>query len=215
VIRVPYGGGINGALYHSQSIEAFYTHVPGLKVAVPSTVADAKGLLRAAVEDPDPVLLLEPKKLYRIAKGPYPAGDHSVPLGRAALRREGADLTIIAYGTMAHFALEAADRLSDDEGVEAEVLDLRTLKPLDWVSIEAAVRRTSKILIVHEDNEFLGLGAEVSAQISEKAFEWLDAPIRRYATPDVPAFPFAADLEAQVMPNVEGIMAQAADLAAY
>jgi 2-oxoisovalerate dehydrogenase E1 component beta subunit len=215
VLRVPYGGGIHGAMYHSQSVEAFYAHVPGLKIVVPSTPADAKGLLHAAVEDPDPVIVLEPKKLYRLEKGPYPTGDHRVPLGRAALRRAGTDLTIIAYGTMAHFALQAADRLAEDEGIEAEILDLRTLKPLDWASIEAAVRRTSKILIVHEDNEFLGFGAEVAAQISEKAFEWLDAPIRRYAAPDVPNFPFAPSLEAQVMPDVAGIAAAAADLAAY
>jgi len=161
------------------------------------------------------VMFLEPKKLYRLGSGPYPAGDHRVPLGRAALRREGTDLTIIAYGAMAHFAMEAAQRLADEEGIEAEVLDLRSLKPLDWPSIEAAVQRTSKILIVHEDNEFLGFGAEVSAQISEKAFEWLDAPIRRYAAPDVPAFPFAPRLEAQVMPNTQGIVAQAVDLAQY
>jgi 2-oxoisovalerate dehydrogenase E1 component beta subunit len=215
VIRVPYGGGIHGALYHSQSVEAFYAHVPGLKVVVPSTPADAKGLLASAIDDPDPVMVLEPKKLYRLVKGPCPPGEHRVPLGRAALRRAGGDLTIIAYGTMAHLALQAADRLLDEHGIEAEVLDLRSLKPLDWVSIEAAVRRTSKVLIVHEDNEFLGFGAEVSAQISERAFEWLDAPIRRYAAPDVPAFPFAKALEDEVMPNVEGIVARAADLAAY
>jgi 2-oxoisovalerate dehydrogenase E1 component len=214
VIRVPYGGGIHGGLYHSQSIEAFYAHVPGLKVVVPSTPADVKGLLQAAVEDPDPVLFLEPKKLYRLTKGPYPDGDHRVPIGKAALRREGRDLTIIAYGTMAYYAAEAAERLAE-QGVDAEVLDLRSLKPLDWPSIEAAVKRTSKVLIVHEDNEFLGLGAEVAAQISEKAFEWLDAPIRRYAAPDVPAFPFAPILEAQVMPNVDGIVERAAELAAY
>ena len=160
------------------------------------------------------MLFLEPKKLYRLAKGPYPDGDHRVPIGKAALRREGRDLTIVAYGTMAYYAIEAADRLAE-RGVEAEVLDLRSLKPLDWPSIEAAVKRTSKVLIVHEDNEFLGFGAEVAAQISEKAFEWLDAPIRRYATPDVPAFPFAPVLEAQVMPNVDGIGERAAELAAY
>jgi 2-oxoisovalerate dehydrogenase E1 component len=214
VIRAPYGGGIHGALYHSQSIEAFYAHVPGLKVVVPSTPADAKGLLRAAVEDPDPVLFLEPKKLYRLARGPYPAGDHRVPIGTAALRREGSDLTIIAYGTMAHFALEAAERLAEDD-VDAAVLDLRSLRPLDWVSIEAAVQTTSKILIVHEDNQFGGFGAEISAQITERAFDWLDAPVQRYCGPEVPAFPYAAALEAQVMPGVEGIVARAAELAAY
>jgi 2-oxoisovalerate dehydrogenase E1 component len=214
VIRAPYGGGIHGALYHSQSIEGFYAHVPGLKVVIPSTPADAKGLLRAAVEDPDPVLFLEPKKLYRLAKGPIPAGPHRVALGRAALRRTGNDLTIIAYGTMAHYAVEAADLLST-EGVEAEVLDLRSIRPLDWVSIDAAVRRTGKVLIVYEDNEFAGFGAEVAAQIGEKSFEWLDAPVRRYAAPDVPSFPFAESLEEQLMPSVAGIVERARDLAEF
>ncbi|MFH1330629.1 MAG: dehydrogenase E1 component subunit alpha/beta [Actinomycetota bacterium] len=214
VIRAPYGGGIRGALYNSQSIEGFYAHVPGLKVVIPSTPADAKGLLRAAVEDPDPVLFLEPRKLYRLAKGPIPPGPHRVALGRAALRRTGDHLTIIAYGTMAHYAVEAADLLSGD-GIEAEVLDLRTIRPLDWVSVEAAVRRTGKVLIVYEDNEFAGFGAEVAAQIGEKAFEWLDAPVRRYAAPDVPAFPYAPALEEQVMPSVDGIVARARDLADF
>ena len=210
-IRVPYGGGIHGALYHSQSIETFYTHVPGLKVVVPSTPADAYGLLRSAMEDPDPVMFLEPKKLYRLAKGTIPDDGHRVPLGKAALRTIGNDLTIIAYGTMAHYAVEAADKLLE-RGIDVTVLDLRTLKPLDWPSVEAAVQRTSKVLIVHEANRFLGYGAEVAAQISEKAFEWLDAPVVRYTAPDVPNFPFAASLEKQVMPSVEGIVEHAEEL---
>ena len=214
VIRTPYGGGIHGALYHSQSIEAFYTHVPGLKVVVPSTPADVKGLLWSAVEDPDPVMVLEPKKLYRLATGPYPEGEFRVPLGQAALRRDGDDLVIIAYGTMAHFSVEAADQLAA-EGIDVSVLDLRSLKPLDWPSIEAAIHRSGKVLIVHEDNEFGGYGAEVSAQIGERSFDWLDAPVQRYAAPDVPTFPFATSLEEQVMPNVEGIVERARDLAAY
>ncbi len=214
VVRVPYGGGIHGAMYHSQSIEAFYAHVPGLKVVVPSTPADVKGLLWSAVEDPDPVMFLEPKKLYRLAKGPYPAGDYRVPLGRAALRRDGSDLFIVAYGTMAHFAVEAAETLAG-EGVDAGVLDLRTLKPLDWVAVETVVRKTGKVLIVYEDNEFLGYGAEVAAQIGEKAFDWLDAPVSRYASPDVPTFPFAASLESQLMPSVAGIVERAVELAEY
>ena len=213
-IRSPYGGGIHGALYHSQSIEAFYSHVPGLKVVIPSTPADAYGLLRSALEDPDPVMYLEPKKLYRLAKGPMPPSGHTVPLGKAALRRTGNDLTIIAYGTMSHLAVEAADLLIE-RGIDATVLDLRSLKPLDWPSIEAAVQRTSKVLIVHEDNRFLGYGAEVAAQISEKAFEWLDAPVMRYTAPDIPSFPFAASLEEQVMPSVEGIIEHAENLHRY
>lgn len=214
VIRTPYGGGVHGGLYHSQSVEAFYAHVPGLKVVIPSTPADAKGLLWSAIEDPDPVLVLEPKKLYRLVKGMVPAGPHRVPIGTAALRRTGSDLTIIAYGAMSYFAIEAADRLAT-EGIAAEVLDLRTLRPLDWVSVEAAAKRTSKVLIVHEDNEFGGYGAEVSAQIAEKSFEWLDAPVRRYAAPELPAFPFSASLEDQVYPSVEGIVHHARALAEY
>ncbi len=214
VIRVPYGGGINGSLYHSQSIEAFYAHVPGLKVVVPSTPADVKGLLTTAVEDPDPVMVLEPKKLYRLANGPFPEGDHRVPFGKAALRRKGADLTIIAYGTMAHFAVEAAERLAD-EGVEATVLDLRSLRPLDWPSIEAAIQHNGKALVVHEDNGFGGFGAEISAQISEKAFDWLDAPVMRYTSPEVPTFPFSQVLEASVMPSVDGIVEHARRLSSF
>ena len=214
VLRVPYGGGIHGALYHSQSIEAFYAHVPGLKIAIPSTPADAKGLLWSAIEDPDPVMILEPKKLYRLARGPFPDGEHRVPLGKARLRRRGDDLTIIAYGTMAHFALEAAERLAS-EGVDAAVLDLRSIRPLDWPSIDAAVRTNGKVLIVHEDNEFAGFGAEIAAQIAEKAFDWLDAPVQRYCAPEVPAFPYSDILEAMVMPSVDGIVARAAQLAAY
>ncbi len=213
-IRTPYGGGIHGALYHSQSIEAFYAHVPGLKVVVPSTPADAKGLLWSAVEDPDPVMVLEPKKLYRLAQGEVPEGPHRVPIGQAALRRSGDDLTIIAYGTMAHFAVEASDRLRTED-VEAAVLDLRSLRPLDWPSIERAVRRNGKVLIVHEDNKFGGFGAEIAAQIAENALDWLDAPIRRYCSPEVPSFPYSSTLEEQVFPSVDGIVEQARSLAAY
>jgi 2-oxoisovalerate dehydrogenase E1 component len=214
VIRVPYGGGIHGALYHSQSIEAFYAHVPGLKVVVPSTPADLKGLLWEAVEDPDPVMILEPKKLYRLAKGPYPEGEHRVPLGKAALRRSGDDLTIVTYGTMAHFALEAADVVAE-HGVDAGVLDLRSLRPLDWPAIEREVERNGKVLVVHEDTVFGGFGAEVSAQIMEQAFDWLDAPVRRLGSPEVPTFPFAKDLEAAVMPSADGIARAALELARY
>ncbi|NNF69023.1 MAG: tungsten formylmethanofuran dehydrogenase [Acidimicrobiia bacterium] len=214
VIRVPYGGGIHGALYHSQSIEGFYTHVPGLKVVVPSTPADVKGLMWTAIEDPDPVMILEPKKLYRLAKGPFPDGPHRVPFGKAALRRQGDDLTIIAYGAMAHMSLEAADRL-EEMGHSVGVLDLRSLRPLDWPAIESVVKHNGKVLIVHEANEFGGFGGEIAAQIGEKAFDWLDAPVRRYASAEVPTFPFADELEAQVMPSLEGIVERAAALARY
>jgi 2-oxoisovalerate dehydrogenase E1 component len=213
-LRVPYGGGIHGAMYHSQSIEAFYAHVPGLKVVIPSTPADAMGLLHSAMADPDPVMVLEPKKLYRLATGPIPEAPYSVPIGKAALRRDGTDLTIIAYGAMSHFSVEAADQLAE-EGINVSVLDLRSIRPLDWPSIEAAVKTTSKVLIVHEDNGFVGFGAEIAAQIAEKTFEWLDAPIRRYTAPEIPAFPFAHSLEVQVMPDVAGIVEHARELAEY
>ena len=214
VIRAPFGGGIHGGMYHSQSIEAFYAHVPGLKVVVPSTPADAKGLLWEAIEDPDPVMVLEPKKLYRLVSGPFPPGEHRVPFGKAALRRCGADLTIIAYGAMAFFSEEAAEKLSG-QGVDAEVIDLRSIRPLDWPTIEASVHKTGKVLIVHEDNEFGGFGAEIAAQIAEKAFEWLDGPVQRYAAPEVPAFPFSEKLEQMVMPNTEGIVQRALELSRY
>jgi 2-oxoisovalerate dehydrogenase E1 component len=214
VIRVPFGGGINGALYHSQSIEALYSHIPGLKVVVPSTPADVKGLLMAAVEDPDPVIFLEPKKLYRLVKGPYPEGEWIVPLGQASIRQAGTDVTILTYGAMAHFAMEAVGPLAD-LGVSIEVIDLRTLKPLDWATVESSIKKTSRVLIVHEDNEFGGYGAELAAQVADKAFEWLDAPVRRYATPDIPTFPYASVLEEMVYPNVEGIIRNAQELAKY
>lgn len=214
VIRTPYGGGIHGALYHSQSIEAFYAHVPGLKVVAPSTPADVKGLLWSAFEDPDPVLFLEPKKLYRLGKGPFPAGAHHVPLGRAAIRNPGSDVTVITYGAMTHFTMEATDTL-ERAGISAEVIDLRSLKPLDWPTIEASVKKTSRALIVHEDNEFCGFGAEVAAQIADKTFEWLDAPVKRYALGDVPAMPYAKSLEDQVYPNAERIVERVTELARY
>ena len=214
VIRTPYGAGIHGALYHSQSIESFYAHVPGLKVVIPSTPADVKGLLHTAFEDPDPVMFLEPKKLYRLAKGPYPADDYRIPLGKAAIRNVGHDVTIIAYGAMAHFATEAVPVL-EELGVSAEVIDLRSLKPLDWPTIAESVKKTSRALIVHEDNEFVGYGAELAAQIADKTFEWLDAPVRRYALPDVPIMPYAGSLENSLYPTAEGIVRHAQDLAKY
>ncbi|HEX6301608.1 MAG TPA: dehydrogenase E1 component subunit alpha/beta [Acidimicrobiia bacterium] len=214
VIRTPFGAGIHGAQYHSQSIESFYAHVPGLKVVVPSTPADVKGLLHTAVEDPDPVMFLEPKKLYRLAKGPYPEGDYRVGLGKAAIRHTGRDLTIIAYGAMAHFTTEAVPLL-EELGINPEVIDLRTLKPLDWPTIEESIKKTSRALIIHEDNEFVGYGAEIAAQIADKTFEWLDAPVKRYALPDVPLMPYAGPLENALYPTPESIVERAQELAKY
>ncbi len=214
VIRVPFGGGIHGALYHSQSIEAFYAHIPGLKVVVPSTPADAKGLLWSAIDDPDPVMILEPKKLYRLGVGEFPSGEHRTPIGKASITRSGDDLTILSYGAMAHFALEASEVLAD-QGVSAEIIDVRSLKPLDWNTIEVSIAKTGRILIVHEDNEFGGYGAELAAQLADKGFNYLDAPVKRYCAPDVPNFPFATELEAQTYPNVAGIVERAKGLVAY
>jgi 2-oxoisovalerate dehydrogenase E1 component subunit beta len=195
VIRAPCGGGIHGALYHSQSIEAFYAHVPGLKVVMPSTPADAAGLLRSAIRDPDPVLFLEHKKCYRAVSGEVPEGEYTIPIGTAAVVRPGTDLSVITYGYELHRCLEAADRLQADEGIEAEVVDVRSLAPLDAETILRSVRATSKALIVYEDNRTYGAGAEIAATIAEQAMFDLDAPIVRIGGPDIPAMPYAAALE--------------------
>ncbi|HXH57554.1 alpha-ketoacid dehydrogenase subunit alpha/beta [Iamia sp.] len=196
VIRAPWGGGVHGALYHSQSIEATYAHLPGLKVVAPSTPADVAGLLREAVADPDPVLFLEHKKSYRLIKGPVPDDPTwRVPIGVAAIARPGTDATVVAYGMMRHLAVEAADRLAADGAGSVEVVDLRTIAPLDVDTILASVIRTGRCLVVHEDNLSFGVGAEVAATVAEEAFFDLDAPVRRLATADVPAFPFAPPLE--------------------
>ncbi len=214
-IRVPFGGGVHGALYHSQSIEAFYAHVPGLKVVVPYTPADAKGLLKSAIRDPDPVLYLEHKKMYRMVRGEVPAaGDHTVPIGPAVVRRTGRDLSIFAYGLMVHEALQAATVLSA-EGIEADVVDVRTLRPLDTQTILGSVQRTSRALIVHEDNRFGGFGAEIAATIAEEGFRYLDAPPTRLCGPDVPAVPFSPPLEDWFMVDAEKIAAAARRLVAY
>jgi 2-oxoisovalerate dehydrogenase E1 component beta subunit len=214
VIRAPFGGGVHGALYHSQSIEATFAHIPGLKVVIPSTPADAKGLLKAAIRDPDPVLYLEHKRAYRLVKGEVPEGDGVVPLGRAELKREGSDLSLIAYGLMLQYCLEVADKLARD-GISAEVLDLRSIKPMDEEAVLRTARKTGKILVVHEDNRFAGIAAEVMAIIMEKAFDSLDAPVMRLTGPDVPAMPFNHVLEEAFMPNVDRILAKARELAAY
>ena len=174
-IRAPYGGGVHGALYHSQSVEAFFTHVPGLKVVVPSTPHDARGLLRSSIRDPDPVLFFEHKKMYRSVRGDVPDTDYTVPLGKAAITHPGTQVTVVAYGLMAHYALEAADRVAE-EGISVEVVDLRTLRPLDTETLLDSVRKTGKCLIVYEDNRFGGYGAEVAAIVAEEAFDYLDGP---------------------------------------
>lgn len=214
VVRAPYGGGIRGALYHSQSVEALFCHIPGLKVLAPSTPYEAKGLLLAAIRDEDPVLFLEHKKTYRLMKGEVPEEEYVVPIGVADVKRPGKHLSIITYGLMVHYCLEAAEAL-EQEGVSAEVLDLRTLLPLDKEAVLASARKAGKVLIVHEDTKTGGLGAEVAAIIAEEAFEDLDGPIMRVAAPDIPAIPYSPPLEEFFMPNTEKILAAARRLAAY
>src|SRR5450759_3682136 len=214
VIRTPFGGGVHGGLYHSQSIEAFFAHVPGLKVVVPSMPADAHGLLKSAIRDPDLVLFLEHKKLYRLVTEEVPDGDHLVPIGPAVVRRPGSKLSGFAWGLMTHYCLEAAAQL-ETEGVSVEAVDLRTLAPLDRETILHSVRRTGKAMIVHEDNVTGGFGGEVAAIISEHAFDDLDGPVLRVAAPDIPAMPFNTPQEEFFMPNPHKIADAMRKLAAY
>jgi len=205
VIRTPYGGGIKGGLYHSQSTEAYFCHTAGLKVAVPSTPADAKGLLLTAVHDEDPVLFLEPKRIYRSVTGEVPDGDHRVPFGKARLVQEGTDVSLFAYGAMIPPTVEAAAALAKD-GISAEVIDLRTLVPLDEPAILSSVEKTGRAVVVHEAARFCGFGAEVAAILAEKALFSLKAPVLRVTGYDTP-FPYA--LESVYLPNAEKVEAAA------
>jgi 2-oxoisovalerate dehydrogenase E1 component beta subunit len=213
VIRAPSGGNVGGGLYHSQNPEGWFVHRPGLKVVAPSTPYDAKGLLKAAIRDDNPVIYFEHKYLYRRAKGPVPEGDDIVPIGEAAIRREGGDLTLITYGAMVTPSLEAADRISK-EGVEVEVIDLRTLLPYDKPAIFRSIEKTSRALIVHEDVKTLGIGAELSAVIMEERFDVLDAPVLRVTYPDTHP-PFSHVLEAANLPDTDKITAALQRLASY
>ncbi len=215
VIRVPFGGGVHGALYHSQSIEAVFVHCPGLKVVAPATPADAKGLLTAAVRDEDPVLYLEHKKMYRLIKGPVPEGDYEVPIGAARLVQEGTDATVIAYGLMVHEAERAATQVSAETGASIELIDLRSLKPLDDATILDSARKTGKVLVVTEANRLCSVASEVAAMVAEHAFAYLDAPVMRCAAPDVPAMPFSPPLEHAFMIDAEKIAAALRTLIAY
>ena len=214
VVRTPWGGGVHGGLYHSQSFEALFAHVPGLKVVAPATPADAKALLHAAVADPDPVIFLEHKRTYRLIRGEVPDPLPPVAIGEAALRRSGGDVTLIAYGLMLHECLAAAETLAA-EGIECHVLDLRTIAPLDRPAILDAARHTGKVVIVHEDHLSGGVGGEVAALIAEHAFDHLDGPITRVAGPDVPAMGYHAKLEAAFMPDAARIAEAVRGLAAY
>jgi len=214
VIRCPAGAGVHGGLYHSQDTEAWFVHRPGLKVVYPATPFDAKGLLKAAIRDPNPVLYFEHKGLYRRAKGPVGDAETLVPLGKAEVKRPGEDIALITYGPMVPRSLAAAEKAAE-EGIEVEVLDLRTLAPMDRDAIIASVRKTSKVLIVHEAQRTLGVGAEVAALIAEEAFEDLDGPVVRITWPDVHMAPFSPPLEEYCLPNEERILAALKKLAAY
>src|SRR5213596_1988157 len=215
VVRCPWGGGIHGALYHSQSIESFYGHIPGLKVVVPATPYDAVGMLRSAIADPDPVLFLEHKKTYRLIKGDVPDEPFTVPIGRADVKREGTDLSVIAYGLMLHLCLEAAQRLEQEAGLSAEVVDVRTIAPLDKETILASVRKTGKAMVVYEDNRTYGAGAEIAATIAEEALFDLDGPVVRMGGPYAPAMGFATAMEHFFMPDVEKVYEHMKELAKY
>jgi 2-oxoisovalerate dehydrogenase E1 component beta subunit len=214
VVRGPSGGYVRGGPFHSQNPEAAFLHTPGLKIVYPATASDAKGLLKAAIRDDDPVLFFEHKYLYRRIKEEMPAGDHVVPIGKARIAREGTDLSIITYAATVWKALEAAEQLAKEDGLSVEVLDLRTLLPMDDEAIVATVKKTSRVLIVHEDTRTGGVAGEIAARINEHAFEWLDAPILRVTAADVP-LPFAPPLEDYVLPQVADIVSVARRLAAY
>lgn len=214
VLRAPQGGGVRGGLYHSQSVEAFFAHTPGLKVVAPATPYDAKGLLKSAVRDDDPTVFLEHKRTYRLVRGEVPKEEYTIPIGVADVKLPGDDLTVITYGLMLHHCIEATQAIQR-EGVGVEVLDLRTVRPLDEDTILASVRKTGKALIVHEDTKMLGIGGEVAAIIAEHAFEYLDAPIARLAGPEVPAMPFSPTLESVFLIDTERTLDAMRNLAAY
>ena len=214
VVRGPCGGGVRGGPFHSQNPEMYFVHTPGLKVVAPATAYDAKGLIKAAIRDDDPVIYLEHKFLYRRIKEDLPAEDYVVPIGDAAVRRTGDDLTIITYGAMLYPCLEAAETLQKENGARAEVIDLRTLLPLDRDTIVASARKTGRVMIVHEDTRTGGIAGEITATINEEAFDHLDAPVLRVTSPDTPV-PYSAPLEDFFLPNSNKILETARRLIAY
>jgi 2-oxoisovalerate dehydrogenase E1 component beta subunit len=213
VLRGPSGGGVHGGPFHSGNPEMHFVHTPGLKVVYPSTAHDAKGLLKSAIRDNNPVLFFEHKLLYRRGKEEVPAGDYTVPLGQAAIRRQGRDLTIVSYAAMVHVAMAAAEALAS-EGIEAEVIDLRTLQPLDRESIFASLKKTNRLLVVHEDSKTGGIAGEIAATVCESAFDDLQAPIARVTALDTPT-PYSPPLEQFFLPNAERVVAAARELAQY
>jgi 2-oxoisovalerate dehydrogenase E1 component beta subunit len=214
VVRGPSGGYVRGGPFHSQNPEAGFIHTPGLKVVYPSTAEDAKGLLKAAIRDDDCVLFFEHKYLYRRIKGTMPAGDQVTPIGKARLAREGRDLSIITYAATVWKALEAAEELEREDGLSVEIVDLRSLSPLDDEAITSTTKKTNRVLIVHEDTRTGGIAGEITARINESCFEWLDAPVMRVTAHDVP-LPYAPPLEDFVLPQTSDIVTAARALAAY
>ena len=214
VVRIPYGGGIRGGLFHSQNVEAHFFHTPGLKVVAPATPYDAKGLLKSAIRDNNPVIFLEHKKTYRLVRGEVPEDEYLLPIGSADVKRPGSQITLVGYGLVLHYCLEAADEAAN-RGIDVEVVDLRSLRPLDTETVLASVRKTGKLLIVHEDNLTGGVGAEIAALAADQAFEYLDGPVMRLCGPDVPTMPFALTLEEAYMPTADKIGAALDKLAAY
>ena len=214
VVRGPSGGYVRGGPFHSQNPEAAFLHTPGLKIVAPATATDAKGLLKAAIRDDDPVLYYEHKYHYRRIKEEMPPGDHVVPIGKARTAREGKDLSIITYGATVWKALEAAEQLEKEDGLRAEVIDLRSLLPMDDDAIMATVKKTSRVMIVHEDTRTGGIAGELTARINERGFEWLDAPVLRVTAADVP-LPYAPPLEDYVLPQTADVVTVARRLAAY
>jgi len=214
VVRCPSGGGFSGGPFHSQNPESSFAHIPGLKIVCPSTPTDAKGLLATAVADPNPVLYFEHKFLYRRVKEEVPDGRYTIPFGQARVHREGNDLTVVTWGAMVHTAAEAAELVAREDGLEAEILDLRTIIPWDRHAVLESVRRTSKALVLHEDTRTGGFGAEIAATLAEEAFEDLDAPVKRIAAPDTPV-PFSPPLEQRFLPQVEDVVEGLRELAAY
>jgi len=214
VIRAPYGGGVHGALYHSQSVEAIFANQPGLKIVMPSTPYDVKGLLKAAIRDPDPILFFEHKRAYRLIKGEVPEDDYVIPIGKADVKREGEDLTVITYGLCVHLALQAAEKLAS-ENISVHILDLRTVYPLDQQAIIDAASKTGKVLLITEDNKEGSVISEVSAIIAEHCLFDLDAPIKRLAGPDVPAMPYAPTMEKFFMMNSEKVEKAMRELAEF
>jgi 2-oxoisovalerate dehydrogenase E1 component beta subunit len=213
VIRAPFGGGVHGGPFHSECPEGWFFHSPGLKLVAPSTPYDAKGLLKAAIRDPNPVIYFEHKFLYRRLKAVLPEEDYIVPIGKAEVRKTGADISVITYGAMVHLALEAAASL-EKEGIDLEVIDLRTLIPLDKDAVFESIRKTSKAIVLHEDTKTGGIGAEIAALLAEECFDSLDGPILRVTAPDTPV-PFSTPLEEFFLPKVSDLVGAARKLAAY